>query len=178
VAQNASVAIEKELYIVDTIEIKDPIVVRFIENKNTHFYQIQTALISKERLDSMYKGDTSFVNFVCVRGGYLFFQPAEFSCLVNNLLFNKPALKASLFYTKLQTHLRKAEKDKIFVPIDKNVNKLKEYMGWEYREIYHRKFLLCLAKGSAINSCQGLDEIKIRNMDNVYFKVLCPISWE
>jgi hypothetical protein len=171
VAQKAG--IEKELYFVDTIKIKDPILVRFIENGI-----VNNVLVSKERLDYMRKDDTSYVNFLCSGSGYLFFQPIEFSCLVNNLLSYHPSLGHTRFYTKLQKNLEDAEDDKIFVPTDGGkFDKLKEHNGWEYNEIYPRKFLLFLAKGSTVDGCQGRGEIRIKNMDNVYFKVLLPITW-
>ena len=167
------VSIEKTLYFVDTITIKDPILVRFIENRKAN-----VVLVSKERLNYIRKDDTSYVNFLCSGSGYLFFQPVEFSCLVNNVLSYHPSLGHTRFYTKLQKNLQDAEDDKIFVPTDADVfDKLKEHNGWEYLEIYPRKFLLFLAKGSTVDGCQGRGEIKITNMDNVYFKVLCPITW-
>jgi hypothetical protein len=173
VAQKVNVAVEKELYIVDTIVIKDPILVAFKENG---YYN--NVLVSKERLDYVSSDDTSFVNFVGSGRGYLFFQPVEFVCMVNNLIDNYPALEHSRFYTKLINHLGGAGGDPIIVPLDKTTHKLKEHNGWRYNEIYPRKFLLCLAKGSAFNRCMGREEIKIANMDNVYFKVLCPITWK
>ncbi|MCS3794849.1 hypothetical protein [Niastella sp. OAS944] len=168
-----TVSVEKELYIVDTIEIKDPILIRFVENK-----YVQSVLVSKERLDSVRKDDTSYLNFLCAGSGYLLFQAAEFSCFFNNLLYYYPALKDSPFYTKLQTQLYKADQDTVYVPIDRSTywNNPKKHNGWAYREIYPRKFLLCLAKGRALRRCQGRDEIKIYNMDNVYFKILLPIT--
>ncbi|WP_133053977.1 hypothetical protein [Niastella yeongjuensis] len=166
-------SIEKELYIVDTIEIKDPILIKFKENG----HYLNNVLVPKESLDYVRKDDTSCLNFLCSHNGYLFLLAAEFSCLVNNLLYYYPSLEHSRFYNKLQTHLRNAEQDIVLVPVDKNTNKLKEQNGWRYSEIYPRKFLLCLAKGSAINRCQGKYEIRFKNMDNVYFKVLCPVTW-
>jgi hypothetical protein len=172
-AQKLNVAMEKELYIVDTIVIKDPILVAFKENG---YYN--NVLISKERLDYVSTDDTSFVNFVCAGSGYLFFQPVEFVCMVNNLIDDYPALERSRFYTKLINHLGDAGNDTIIVPLDKSTHKLKEHNEWRYHEIYPRKFLLCLAKVSAFNRCQGREEIKIHNMDNVYVKILCPITWK
>jgi hypothetical protein len=164
---------EKELYIVDTIVIKDPILVAFKEDRCYNH-----VLVSKERLYYTRTYDTSFVHFVSSGNGYLFFQPAEFDCLVNNLIYDNPALEHSRFFTRLTKQLGNAAGDTIIVPVDKSTRKLKEHNGWRYNEIYPRKFLLCLAKGSLIKRCQGSEEIKIQNMDNVYFKVLCPITWK
>lgn len=172
VAQKVSLSIEKELYFIDTIEIKDPILIKFKENG----YSFNNILVSKESLD-VRKEDTSCLSFLCSRNGYIFYQAAEFSCLINNLLYYHPSLEHSRFYTKLQTRLGNAEHDIVFVPYDKSTSKLKEQNGWKYSEIYPRKFLLFLAKGSAVYGCEGKYEIEIKNMDNVYFKVLCPITW-
>jgi hypothetical protein len=169
------VSIEKELYFIDTIKIKDPILVRFMEHGVINY-----VLVSKERLDHMRNDDTSYVNFLCSGSGYLFFYPIEFSCLVNNLLSYHPSLGRTRFYSKLQKHLLDDENDPnpVLVPIDGGkYDKLKEHNGWEYREIYPRKFLLFLAKGSTVYGCQGKDEIRIKNMDNVYFKTLVPVTW-
>jgi hypothetical protein len=174
VAQNASVAVEKELYIVDTIEIKDPVLVFFKEGK----YHYNHILVSKERLDHMRNDDSSFINYLSSGNGYLLFEAFELSHMVANLLSDNPALQHSQFYSKLQTNLRNAEKDIVFAPVDKTAQKSKEHNGWQYLEVLPGKFLLCLAKGSAIEGCRAKYMIKIQNMDNVYFKVLCPISWE
>jgi hypothetical protein len=173
-AQNVSAAIENELYIVDTIEIKVPVLVFFKQNKDYYNH----ILVSKERLDYMRNNDTSFINYLCSGSGYLFFQAFELSHMVANLLSDYPALQHSHFYSKLQTNLRNAEKDIVFVPVDKTTQKIKEHNGWRYREVLPGKFLLCLAKGSAIEGCRAKYAIKIQNMDNVYFKVLCPITWK
>lgn len=164
------VSIEKELYFVDTIEIKDPILVAFKEEK----YYYNNVLVSKESLDFERKDDTSFVNFLSSGSGYLLFQAFELSCMLSNL--SPDYLEHTPFYSKLQKHLYDAEKASIFVPREKGT-KLKKHNGWPYFEIYPRKFLLFLAKASAIHNCQGKYAIKIDNMDNVYFKILCPVTW-
>lgn len=178
VSQTKSVDPEKELYIVDTIEIKDPILVRFVEPNEPFLRRSKLVLVSKARLDSVCNGDTSYLNFLCAGNGYLLFQPADFFCLFNNLLYYYPALKHSRIYTKLQTQLYKADQDVVYVPIDKGTywNNPKKHNGWAYGEIYQRKFLLCLVKGKALRRCQGRDEIIIGKMDNVYFKILVPIT--
>jgi hypothetical protein len=148
IAQTKNVDPEKELYIVDTIEIKDPILVRFVEPNEPFLRRTELVLVSKERLDSVRKDDASYLKFLCTGSGYLLFQPAEFFCLFDNLLYYYPALKDSPFYTELQAQLYNADQDPVYVPVDKGTywNNPKKHNGWAYGEIYQRKFLLCLVK--------------------------------
>lgn len=163
---------EKDLYILDTINIDDPLLIRFTNDND----EIEMILISKKNLDSInYSTTLDFKSFISSSGGYLFFPPNRFSCLINNFINkNEVNSKTSLI---LQDNIRNAHNDSIWV-FDKNNKKEKIYKGWNYEEIYPRKFLICLVKGSALELCQSLDEIPINDMDNLYVKVLVPITWE
>ena len=170
--------IENELYVVDTLIIKDPIMIKFRENQKTDSSAVQSILVSKSCLDSVYKNyKMSYRDFLFSKNAYLFFTANSFSCLISNLIHTSPVLKGSCYYVKLQNNIRNAEQDTVWVKFDKTNDKPKKYKGWEYNEIFPRKFLLCLVKGSAILNCQSIDEIHIKNQDNIYFKVLVPITW-
>lgn len=168
-----------DLHFIDTIKIDDPILIKFEKDKNTDSNTIQSILVSKNYINSINPNDGSinYVNFLSEKNGYLFFTANRFSCIVNNLLYYTPTDQDSLFYKNLQINLRKAEKDKVWVEVDKTNYKPKCFNGWEYNEIYPNKFLLFLIKGSVLRKCQSLDEIVLKNMDNIYFKILVPVTW-
>jgi len=172
-AQNQS--FDKGLLFLDTIEIYDPILIRFDEHKGTDSNKVQLVLVSKSSLDSL-KLDMSYQNFL-LSMGYLFFPSNRFSCILNNYLHNSRKLKNATLYDQLVDKLREAEKDIVWVNFDKEKDKPKSYKGWKYHEIYPRKFLVFLVKGSHLRNCQSIDEITIKGMDNIYFPILVPITW-
>ena len=151
--------------------------IRFVENEHTDTSVEEDILVSKKYLDSIYKKHDSikYLDFLCSKNGYVFFTALRFSCILGNLPNKSQALK-NPFYTNLEKHLMKAEKD-IAVHYDVTIDTQKKYMGWVYTEVQATKFLLCLISGKIFRKCQPIEGIAIENMDNLYFRVLVPITW-
>lgn len=164
------------LFIVDTIEIDNPILIRFEENIEENI-SVKLILTQKNTIDSFpFNREFNYRNFF-YSSGYLLYDANEFRCLTSNLYYKFPDLKNTSFYIKLEDDLRSAEKDTVYIPFDRSKDKPKIHNGWEYREIYPRKFIFCLVKGIALRMCEYIGNARIENMDNVYFKVLVPITW-
>ena len=171
--------VDTVLAVVDTVEITDHIVISFSERHEGTSMFTQKVLVPKTSLDTSLNYDgTKYRDFIC-KTGYVFLTDLQISCLVNNLLYNFPALQSHPFYSQLQNDLRDAEKDTIWVADRNNEVKSKNYLGLKYYEIYPKKFLLFWVKGSALRRCQDMYAIVIKGMDDVYFKVLVPLpKWD
>jgi|GEM_PF-4655684 len=179
VAQPQSAGILTDVYLIDTVEIKDPVLIRFTERfrpTDIDSTGIKHILVSRDYLDSVCKQKTSFLDFLSNKNGYLFYDPGAFSCIVDNLFYYQPSLEKIRLYKQLREDLRHFAKVPVWVLTDKENYTPKIYCGWEYEEIYQRKFLVLLVKGSALPACQSIDEIIIQGMDNVYFRVLVPLA--
>ena len=106
--------------------------------------------------------------------GYIFFTPSSFSCLINNNIHSNPEFASIPFYVNLQNDIRNAEKDIVF----KNRKHRKKYKGWHYYEIYPKRFIIFSVLGRELRKCQSIEQIIIKDMDNSYFKVCVPITWD
>ncbi len=172
---------DTELYIVDTISIQDPVIIVFkeTEGQNKSKKHIRHVLVSKRALDSV--PNNSSINcqeFLSSQGGYLFFHARDINALIASLAYISPTHISWPRYSELVDSLRYSRKDSIWVKIDENNYKSQKYKGWECYDIYPRKFLLCLVKGSLLYKYDSIDNvIHFKNMDNVYFRVLAPITW-
>lgn len=167
----------RSLLFADTVEISDPILIRFEENKNTDSFNVQVILVSRRVVDSLEIPENGSCRDFLLSKGYLFFTANRFSCLLNNFLHVSSELCDTTLYNQYARDLRGAEKDTVWVYFDKMRDKPKRYRGWEYHEIYPRRFLLFLVKGSSLYPCQTIDEIVIEDIDNIYIPVLVPITW-
>lgn len=164
-------SINGNICFVDTLIITDPILIKFEEfqgrSTKTH-----TVLVSKNYLDSLsISPSVSYKSFLSSKEVYLFSQAFQFTSLYVRPLDN------STFYSKLRRQLLLSEKHKVIAPYDRS-KPLKKHKNWEYYDIYPRKFLLFLVKGNIIREDESIDNLVIEDMDNVYFKVLVPITWE
>jgi len=163
----------EDLFVVDTINIDSPLLIKFEDE----FSNYRRVLIQKEFLKPKDSSNcVSFNDYITSKEGCLFFPPNRFLCLLNNFIYkNESNTKQNI---DLQDKIRGAENDTIWVFDRKNITSEKEYLGWKYREIYSRRFLLCLVKGSVLKLCESKDEIPLEGNDNLYFKVLVPITWD
>lgn len=165
-----------DFYVIDTITIDDPVLLRF-SDENTDAVAKESVLVSKKNLmGGSYDPSKTFLDFLSTENGYLLFTASRFSCLMSNLFFNFPHLRERPLYMRLQTDIRDSEKDAIWVNPSKDTPK--EFNGLAYDEIYPRQFIRCLVKGSALEKCRTIDEIRIAHMDNVYFQLLVPVTWK
>ena len=164
--------INDNICFVDTVIVTDPILIKFREFQNTEI-KTHIVLVSKSYLDSIsLSASMNYKAFLCSKDGYLFSQSFQFTALLSHA-----SSLDNIFYTKLKRQLLLSEKHKVIVHYDRS-KPLNKYKGWEYYEIYPRKFLLFLVKGSVIQEYESIDHLTIEDMDNVYFKVLVPITWE
>lgn len=164
--------VNAEVCFMDTLIIGDPILIKFYEFQGSES-KTHTVLVSKSYLDSIStEPPLNYKEFLCSKNGYLFWKAGEFT----GLLYSEP-FDDSEFYTKLRRQLSRAERHRVTVPYNRS-EPLKKYRGWPYYDIYPRKFLLFLVKGSIIRQYEPIEYLIIKGMDNVYFKVLVPITWE
>ncbi len=165
------------LIFVDTVEISDPLIIRFVDSSNVYSLRFQHVLVSKRNIDSLKVTQSkSFPNFLFSEG-FLFHTAWRFKCLLEDYLYSPGKVQDSLFYNQLLDKVRMAVKDKVWAYFEKEKGKPKTYKGWEYYEIYPRKFLFFLVKGEKLRKCITSKEIAIKDMDNIYFPVLVPLTW-
>lgn len=155
------------------ISIDDPLILKFTKYQNTDSVAFQNVLVSKKEVKDKNINSDEYPNYF-LSDGYLFFSAKRFSCLLNNFLHDNGDYNNE-YYTSLKNKVRNAEKDNIWVFEDKVNHKPKFYKGWEYHEIYPRNFTVFLVKGSALRKCQTIDEIVLKEYDNVYFKIIVPV---
>lgn len=166
-----------KIIFMDTVEILDPLIIRFIDSSNVYSPRFQFVLVSKGDIDSLKVTQSKkFPNFLFSEG-FLFVTAWRFRCLLEDYLYSPGKVQDSLFYVQLVDKVRMAVKDKVWAYFEKEKGKAKSYKGWEYYEIYPRKFLHFLVKGEKLRKCLSGKEIAIEGMDNIYFPVLVPLTW-
>ncbi|MGK4566399.1 hypothetical protein [Flavobacterium sp. 3HN19-14] len=164
---------ERSLYIVDTLYFNNPLIVEF-KNKD---FTTQLLLLKQTEIDTMdFKKHGDFIKVVNNYSGYLFSTPQEFSCILNNFITLQPKC-VSKSDLDLQKQIRKSEKDSVWILNENGEVAEKNYKGWKHYEILQRKFLCFLVKGRILKFCTSIDEIEIVGNDNVYYKLLVPITW-
>lgn len=161
-----------DLIFVDSVTISTATVIRFVEND-----RVAHILIERGILDTLsLKEDVNYNTFIC-KTGYMFYVSSIFSGIINNYLYS--ISYEDSVYSFLADKIRYAGKIDIWKSRG-NDGKVKviRYHGWECLDIKPTKFLFFLVKGSLLRRSLPFREwIVLDNMDNVYFKVLVPITW-
>jgi hypothetical protein len=162
-----------EIIIVDTIGISNPVLIRFNQYLDTLITKSQYVLVPSQVLESVpFDDQISFEDFYLSRG-YLFLTSYRFSKLLNGFMFNyKGDGRRDLKH--LQNQIEAYKNTREWVGDKKKQSDHKTYKGWTYADIYPREFVFCLIKGEVLAHSQSIDEIDLREMSNVYFKVLIP----
>lgn len=157
---------EKDLYILDTITISEPIGLAFEDSGYINF-----VVFSKAKLDSLETMKTTKFEDFIVREGYLFFIPNSFSDMLETFLYRNKL--APCYYEKILLDLRNTGNDKVqWISKDS-----KYYRDWIYKEMNSCRFLFCLAKGSFVKNWIPDDLISLKNTThNLYYKIIVPVS--
>lgn len=163
-----------DLVIVDTITIKDPIVLKFGEIRKDRGFRSGFVLIIRSDLEMI--GDSINFQSYVLNNGFLFYTPNMFYCILDNFIHNSGALLDDS-YIQLREQIRNREKDTIWKPVINLENTIERYSERSEHEITTKKFILCLVSGGALQDCRGLSQLAPENNDNVYFKVLIPCTF-
>lgn len=165
------------LVFVDTVEISEPVYVLFEEVIDSYIVNVQGVLVSENWLDTLDHNYTNFKDFLLAEG-YLLFIANEFSCFIDNHLNGSDDVRDTVFYDQLKDSLWKAMHDTVWIYNgDDDDGSFEIYNGWQYSHISPKKFLFFLVKGGCLDQCRAISDIRIEDMDNVYFPVLVPITW-
>ncbi len=179
-AQEQCVLPSRDVVFVDTIEISDPIVLRFVDirtdisDRRNGLLLVPRCVADTTPISNGAGGYQKCLTTI----GYHFCTPSMFQCFVRNMLYRSPDVTDSGFFRSLMQDLLNRERDTVWVEDYYFRHKYKPiyYKGLESMEIRQRRFWLFLVKNSATHNC-GIDEfLVIDGNDNIYIRVLVPIT--
>ncbi len=142
------------LFLVDTIDIVDPVVVRlnYLNEKTEKF---QTILISKRNFDSL---NTIDFQTLIKSGGIIFVMPYSFSCLLSNLLYDSSSTAFTSMYLNLQAQYRGSEEDTIYRLYPQYERDFYNFdKPWVIHEILPTKFLVWNVSNNIFRYCQSME---------------------
>ncbi len=153
------------------VEIKNPIVLRFVEKYDIEKYNY--LLISKDSLDLLEKvKDSSFI-YILENYGGLMFESERFK-YVQEIYKLKYDIWIDSLYNGLSKLLKQSEKDTIW----KYTGKTKTIDSWTYNEVHYSKFLHFLVDRKIIWMRTSRDMINtIDTNKKGLISVYLPISW-
>jgi len=162
--------LNSKMYIVDTITIQSPLVIKVTDSMG----KFQYFLVEKKDLmmiDTLVKQGSEENILKCES---LFCPTYKFSCLLNNYINNLGNEKDSV-YNKMKESIQKS-KAEVWEEFDKN-NALTN-KSYSIYTINISTFLVILVRHDFLKFCQSRDEIKTDDNDNLYRKILVPITWQ
>jgi hypothetical protein len=154
----------QDLILVDTLLIKEAVIVDIEDHTG-----ILHALISERDIEFI--EDLGNNKEIILKKGYFFYPLDKFSCLLNNI--DPPYINDENPLNLSRSQINEFEKLNIW----ENVEQIKKEENRNYYKIDKDNFLFFLVKGSLLNLCQGRGEVGFEDFDNIYFKVLVPLTW-
>lgn len=159
--------LECKMYIVDTITIKSPLVIKITDSMDKSQY----LLVEKENLmitDTLLNVGSYQYILKCEN---IFCPTYKFTCLVNNYVSSEGERVQSK-YTTIKELLKKSKAEVWSDYIE--ITRTKKYSIYS---LNIQSFLVVLVRNDFLNQCQSRDEVKNNDNCNLYRKVLVPITW-
>ena len=167
--QSAIKEVSSKMYLVDTITIKYPLVIKVTDSIG----KFQYVLIENKGLvmvDTLIKqGSEQYI----LKNESLFCPTYKFTCLLNNYISLNN--KKESIYTRINVLIKKS-KAEVWKEIDEN--KALENKYYSIYTLNISTFLVILVRNDFFNFCQSRDEIKTNDNANLYRKILIPVIWE
>ncbi len=167
--QTTKKEVNSKMYIVDTITIESPVLIKVTDTMGKFQYLIAEkenlilidTLINQGAKQSILKSES-------------FFCPTyKFSCLLNNYISSLDNKKMSAFI-EIKESIQKSETE---VWREFKGNNLLTNNNYSLYTINIKTFLVVLVRNDFLELCQSRDEIKTSNNNNLYRKILVPITW-
>jgi hypothetical protein len=160
-----------EIYLVDTITIDTPILLWF---KETIF--VNGILVSKTHFD-FNQPKMRYHDFLVSNRGFTLWRPQQGSDIMYYLIRYGKKKELEAFYKQLRERFWAFQRELKAYPTEKGEHILEKNNGWEYFKVIPKRFLLFMVNGKVLSRWGAFDDIPLGSVDNVYFKVLIPISW-
>jgi hypothetical protein len=163
--------IDFEIYLVDTITIDTPILLWFRGTIGE-----SGILVSKNHFD-FNQPKMSYQDFLVSNTGFTLWTCQQGSDIMYYFIRHGKKKELEVFYKQLRERFYEFQRALKTRPTEKGEHILEKNNGWEYFKVIPKRFLLFMVSGKVLSRWMGHDDIGLGDVDNVFFKVLIPISW-